>query len=78
MSKVKYECLHETFHMEGNSTVTCLYSGEWYKIPECLERNNNGRKGSTLSPLSIVLPVLIVPLFIFIMIQIISRCVCSM
>ena len=71
MSKVEYECSNETFQMEGNSTVTCMYSGEWYKIPKCM------KKGSNLNILSIVLLMLIVPLFIFIMIQIISRCVCT-
>ena len=35
MSQVQYECLNETFQMEGNSIVTCLYSGQWYKIPKC-------------------------------------------
>ena len=34
-SQVKYECLDETFQMEGNSTVTCVYSGLWSGTPTC-------------------------------------------
>ena len=77
-SKVKYECVNETFHMEGSSTFTCMYSGGWYKIPKCFEGNSHGRKMPNLNPLTIVLPLLIVPLFIFILIQIISRSVRAM
>ena len=30
---VEYECVDETFQIEGNSTVTCLYSGLWSETP---------------------------------------------
>ena len=59
--QVEYECVGETFQMEGNSSVTCLYSGEWYKIPKCLKR-----KGKTLNLLSIVIPLVIALFFVFI------------
>ena len=52
--QVEYECVDETFQMEGNSTVTCLYSGEWYKLPKCLKR-----KSETLNLLINVLPLFI-------------------
>ena len=51
-SKVKCECLNTTFQMEGNSTVTCLYSGEWSETPKCETKNE-----SNLNPLSIVIPL---------------------
>ena len=76
MSHVEYECLDETFEIEGNSTVTCLYSGKWYKIPVCLERKGKTEKGSTLNLLSIVIPLLIVSLCIFITAHIGRRYVC--
>ena len=77
MAQVEYECLNETFRMEGNSTVTCLYSGEWYKIPQCLKRNNKSLKGSNLNPLNIVLPLLILPLLPFILAYLLLQHMCS-
>ena len=76
MSQVEYECVNETFQMEGNSTVTCLFSGGWYKIPKCLKRSNKSPKMSNLNPLSIVLPLLILPLFILIMSHVVWSHVC--
>ena len=63
--QVEYECVHETFQMEGNNTVTCLYSGEWYKIPKCLKRKREKSNKSNLNPLNIVIPLLIAPFCIF-------------
>ena len=74
--QVEYQCVDETFQMEGNSTVTCLYSGEWYKIPKCLKRKREKRNESYLNPLIIVIPLLIAAFCIFIMIYITWRCVC--
>ena len=54
--------------MEGNSTVTCLYSGEWYKLPKCLKR-----KSETLNLLIIVIPLFIAIFCIFIIICIVRR-----
>ena len=69
MSQVEYECLNETFQMEWNSTVTCMYSGQWYKTPKCLKRTN-------LNPLCIVIPLLIAPICIFIVTHIARGYVC--
>ena len=69
-SQIQYECVGETFQMEGNSIVTCLYSGKWNKIPKCL------RKESTINLLIIVLPVLIILSLIFITTCILKRHVC--
>ena len=69
-SQVEYECLNETFQMEGNSTVTCLYSGEWYKLPKCLKRTN-------LNPLYIVMPLLIASFCILVITQVSRRYVCG-
>ena len=46
-SQVEYQCLNESFLMEGNSTVTCLYSGQWYKVPKCLKRKGESKNKST-------------------------------
>ena len=53
--------------MEGNSTVTCKYSGEWSELPQCVK--------NSITPLVIVLPVLIFPLLTLVMILI--RYLCS-
>ena len=71
MSHVVYECLNKTFVMEGNSTVTCLYSGEWDKLPKC-----EAKYASNVNPLSIVIPLLIVPFCILIITHIARGYVC--
>ena len=53
--QIEYECVDETFQMEGNSTVTCLYSGFWSETPRC-------SSVSSTNPLIFVLPLLILPL----------------
>ena len=75
MSQVEYECLDETFQMEGNSTVTCLYSGEWNKngTLKCLK----GKTSSYVNPLSIVIPLLTMPVLIFIIMCIIMKHTCQ-
>ena len=74
--QVEYECVNETFQMEGNSTVTCLYSGKWYKIPKCLKRKTEKSNQSNLNPLTIVIPLLIAAFCIFIITYITRRYVC--
>ena len=70
-SELKYQCLHETYQMEGNSTVICLFSGEWNEIPKCLKRSN---KHPNLNLSIIVLSLVIVTsLIIFILLQIIRK-----
>ena len=59
-SRLEYICQDE-YDMKGNGTVTCLYSGQWSVAPVC-----EPQRRSSMGPLSIVLPVLIVPLILFI------------
>ena len=68
-SEVKYTCQSDAFHMEGNSTSTCLYSGHWSEPPKC-----NPRKTSGIHPLIIVLPLLIIPFVILMATVTISCC----
>ena len=56
-TQIEYSCESDKFHMEGNSTVTCLYSGQWSKTPRCLQKTN---------ALMIVLPLLSIPLALFV------------
>ena len=37
-SKVKYVCHDETYKIEGDSSIRCLYSGLWTKPPKCVPR----------------------------------------
>ena len=58
---VQYACVNEAFQMKGNSTITCLYSGEWsLPPPKCIQLKK------PLHPLLVVLPILIMPLLIYI------------
>ena len=65
-STVNYSCESDKFHLEGNSTITCKYSGEWSKLPQCVP--------NTVTPLVIVLPLLISPLIMLAVILIRYRC----
>ena len=69
-SQVEYECLNETFQIEGSNLITCRHSGHWDKITKC------ERRGESLNPLSIVLPGLLIPLSVFILTLILKRHVC--
>ena len=51
--------------------MTCLYSGKWYKMPRCLKKEYI----SNINPLTIVLPVLIIPFLLFVILHAIKRCV---
>ena len=51
---VEYSCDKE-FKLEGNSIITCMYSGEWSTPPQC-------RPVTITNPLVIVLPVIFIPL----------------
>ena len=55
---VDYSC-NEGFIIEGNKTITCMYSGEWSTPPKCSLLSK-----STTHPLVVVLPVMLFPLFI--------------
>ena len=67
MSQVEYECLDETLQMEGNSTMTCLHSGLWSETPRCL----SVPASSSTNPLLFVMPILIIPLFLWIMLSLV-------
>ena len=38
LSTVEYSCLNNSLFLQGNNTVTCLYSGKWSKTPQCIEK----------------------------------------
>ena len=48
--------------MEGNSTVTCLYSGFWSETPRC----SSFPGSSSTNPLLFVLPILVIPLCLWV------------
>ena len=57
---IHYVCVNETFEMKGNSTITCLYSGEWSQTaPKCIQFK------ISLHPLLVVLPILTMSLIIY-------------
>ena len=63
---VKYSCESDKFHLEGNNTITCKYSGQWSKLPQCVI--------NTVTPLVIVLPLLSSPFVVLVVILIRYRC----
>ena len=67
-SEIEYYCVNNT-QMKGKNKRTCLYSGEWSEGPQCVNIDL-----STSSPLKIVLPLLIIPFFIFIVLSILMKC----
>ena len=52
---VQYTCINDKFEIIGNTSITCLYTGEWSHLPPRCSRGNN------LHPLALVLPVLLIP-----------------
>ena len=76
MSQIQYECF-DGFKMEGNGTVNCQYSGQWDKMPKCLERKDKGLNGSNQNhPLIIVVPLLVIPLLALIIAHVIRTFIC--
>ena len=67
-SEVDYLCKTESFRIEGNSTIKCMYSGQWSEPPRCL------KQPESVSTLIIVLPVLIMPFIIYLAIIIFYKC----
>ena len=55
---VQYSCINDKFEIIGNTSVTCLYNGEWSHPPPRCSRGNH------LHPLAVVLPVLLIPLVV--------------
>ena len=56
LDTVDYSC-NEGFQMEGNRKISCLISGQWSTPPKCTLAQS-----STVHPLFVVLPVLLIPL----------------
>ena len=69
-SEIKYTCHSDAFEMEGNSTSTCLYSGQWSGPPKCKPK----KMTSDIHPLVIVLPLFIIPFVIVVATVTISYC----
>ena len=60
LGSVKEYVCQDGQERKGNSTITCLHSGQWSEIQECMYIDQN-----LISPLLIVVPLLIVPSVIF-------------
>ncbi len=60
-STVEYFCVNDQYQMEGNNTVTCLYSGHWSKPPVCKKVVIGFN-----SPAVITISILAVPFVIFV------------
>ena len=70
---VHYACINDGFQIRGNDSITCLYSGEWSQPSHrCTNQGN-----TSINPLSIVLPILIIPflvlLIMFIKFKVMSK-----
>ena len=55
-TKVTYICDNKTYHMEGNSTVTCLKNGHWSPVPDCVEVIPSSNNQEKLKTLEVALP----------------------
>ena len=44
MSKVSYRCSSASYEIAGNSSITCLYSGNWSKVPVCKRKPNKAKQ----------------------------------
>ena len=58
---VQYTCVNDKFEMIGNTSITCLYNGEWSHPPPRCSRGNH------LHPLALVLPVMLIPLVVLLL-----------
>ena len=64
---VLYTSINETFQMVGNSSITCLYNGEWSHFPpRCVPGKEV--KNSVLNFVYIILPIVLVLAFFIIFI----------
>ena len=70
-SQIEYSCQDDQVQMEGNNTVTCLYSGQWSEPPRCTSKSYSGT-----SPLYIVMHTLIIPFIIIAVLGILVKCRC--
>ena len=68
-TQVTYVCDNKTFHMEGNSTITCLKNEHWSPAPECVEVIPDTIDQDKLKTLEIVLPTVFI-----VLLTVISSC----
>ncbi len=61
-STMKISCMNDTDKLKGKNSVTCLYSGEWSEMPQCVAEIE--------SPVPVVLTILATP-----MVFVLSICV---
>ena len=60
LTQITYVCDNKTFHMEGNSTITCLKNQHWSPVPECVEFVPSTDSQDKLKTLEIALPTVFV------------------
>ena len=63
-TQVTYICDNETYHMEGNNTVTCLKNQHWSLVPDCVEFIPNTVNEGIAQLLEIVLPTVVLVLLV--------------
>ena len=73
-SEVQYSCVNESYRIEGENISTCMYSGQWSKPPRCVPMSYKSVEKQNGDPLKIVLPLLIIPLAIFIIVHLVRKC----
>ena len=70
-TQITYVCDNKTFHMEGNSTITCLKNEHWSPAPECFEVTPDTNNQKILKTLEIVLPTVFIVLVTIISISLV-------
>ena len=63
-STLDYTCKDETYIMEGNQSVTCLYSGEWSHQPRCVKPTSLSHNSFLAFLFLFVIPLLVGIIFI--------------
>ena len=61
-TQLTYICDNKTFHMEGNSTITCLKNEHWSPAPACIEIVPDIIYQNKLKTLEIALPTVVIVL----------------
>ena len=70
---IQYSCVNKTFQMEGNDSITCLYSGKWSPFTGKCQTTAKSELGLWLIALSVVLFISILFLIIVAIFNIYSR-----
>ena len=65
-TQLTYVCDNKTFHMKGNSRITCLKNEHWSHTPECIEIVPDIIDQNKLKTLEIVLPAVFIIVLTFI------------